>query len=146
MVLDWAIGTAVQVGNRADGTMLVLGASVMIITAVVPCLVDYALCVVVHVLACVVVLNLGPEVPGKLSRSVNFVLIAVISVAVAYAGERMRRENVLLTWRLRQSNAVAVRAGARRRAHAIAGGMCVCVCVCVCVVHASPWVCARARE
>ncbi len=98
--------------SRADGTLIFIGGSLMIATTLAPRLKDYAVFLLVHVVACIVALCLGTDstlVPGRVT---NFLIMATISVAVAYKSERKRRENVLLAWQLRQSNAAASLAGA----------------------------------
>ena len=98
-------------GTRADGTLITMGASVICFTMLSPRLVDYALCVVLHVAGGLAALNMGTDSQRRLSRSTNFVAVVVISIAIAYVSERRRRENLLLTWRLRRARLATSRAG-----------------------------------
>ncbi len=99
---------------RADGSLILLGASMMILTVLVPRFKDYALCGFAHAAAGLVAVNLGPSDGRALGRSTNFAAVWIASVLVAYQSERRRRENLLLAWRLRNARQMASRAGAPR--------------------------------
>jgi hypothetical protein len=117
--LDWSLAANVIDGKAADGTMIMMGASMLIAMVVAPRFRDYAVLWVLHSIAVIVVMNLGPQVAEKPSRTTNFIVAAVVSLAFAYSSESKRRENLLLAWRLRRSSAAATRAGKRTAARAV---------------------------
>ncbi len=119
MFLDWSLAANVIDGKAADGTMIMMGASMLIAMVVAPRFRDYAVLWVLHSIAVIVVMNLGPQVAEKPSRTTNFIVAAVVSLAFAYSSESKRRENLLLAWRLRRSSAAATRAGKRTAARAV---------------------------
>jgi hypothetical protein len=113
--VDYSAGTNLHAGTRADGTLITMGASVILFTMLSPRLIDYALCVMVHIAGGLAALNAGTDTQRRMSRSTNFVAVVVISIAIAYVSERRRRENLLLTWRLRRARLATSRAGAWAR-------------------------------
>jgi hypothetical protein len=117
--IDWSLAANVIDGKAADGTMIMMGASMLIAMVVAPRFRDYAVLWVLHSIAVIVVMNLGPQVAEKPSRTTNFIVAAVVSLAFAYSSESKRRENLLLAWRLRRSSAAATRAGKRTAARAV---------------------------
>lgn len=119
MFIDWSLAANVINGKAADGTMIMMGASMLIAMVVAPRFRDYAVLWVLHSIAVIVVMNLGPQVAEKPSRTTNFIVAAVVSLAFAYSSESKRRENLLLAWRLRRSSAAATRAGKRTAARAV---------------------------
>ena len=119
MFIDWSLAANVINGKAADGTMIMMGASMLIAMVVAPRFRDYAGVWVLHSIAVIVVMNLGPQVAEKPSRTTNFIVAAVVSLAFAYSSESKRRENLLLAWRLRRSSAAATRAGKRTAARAV---------------------------
>ena len=119
MFIDWSLAANVINGKAADGTMIMMGASMLIAMVVAPRFRDYAVLWVLHSIAVIVVMNLGPQVAEKPSRTTNFSVAAVVSLAFAYSSESKRRENLLLAWRLRRSSAAATRAGKRTAARAV---------------------------
>jgi hypothetical protein len=126
VLLDWSVGQNMLAGLRTDGALILTGASIMLTTALAPRLRDYVITAVLHSIGCLTALNLGDDVPHKPTRTASFVCAMIMSVAVAYKGERKRRENLLLSWRLTRSNAAAararkctrLRAGSAARGHA----------------------------
>ena len=116
--LDVDLGMSMLGGSRADGTMLLVGASTMIATTLAPRLVDYAFSAVVHAGACITALSLGDATAEKRGRITNCVIVLIISLVIAYKSERRRRENLLLAWQLRRSSGAASRAGAQCRVFA----------------------------
>ncbi len=98
--------------SGADGTVMLMGASMWIATALAPRLRDYAVCLVLHFVACIVALNVR-VVATTTGLILNFAIITVIAIAVAYKSERQRREALLLAWWLRRSNIAVALAGAR---------------------------------
>jgi hypothetical protein len=123
VIVDYSVGTNMAIGSRADGSLIAMGASVICFTMLSPRLVDYAFCVVSHVVGGLAALNLGADTQRRLSRSTNFVAFVVMSVAIAYVSERRRRETLLLAWQLRRMRVAAFRAGAwevaRARTHRV---------------------------
>ncbi len=111
MLLDYSVGVNMAANSRSDGTMIIMGAAGMLLTTVLPRVSDYALCYMLHTTCGVVALNFGPVGDAKASRSTNFVGFMFVALAISYTGERRRRENQLLSWRLLRSQEAAAVAG-----------------------------------
>lgn len=95
--------------------MIMMGASLLIAMVVAPRFRDYAVVWVLHSIAVIVAMNLGPNGAEKPSRTTNFVVAMVVSLAFAYNSEAKRRENLLLAWRLHRSSAAVANSGARNQ-------------------------------
>ena len=90
---------------------MIIGGTMQIATALAPRVLDYAPCLTVHFITCVVALSART---AAFSLITNFSIITLIALAVAYKSERQRREALLLSWWLRRSNIAVSLAGARK--------------------------------
>ena len=81
----------------------------MIATAIVPRIRDYAVFLSCHFVSCIVAMAV--RAGDSTGLMTNFCFIAVVSIAVAYKSERQRREALLLAWWLRRSNIAVALAG-----------------------------------